>query len=113
MIARPNPGSSKRGSAPRVIQQFLDTVEARFAHEWRVFTRGIVVGQSPFGDGSTYLYVAQIGEQNLADGHDYPVLTRYSTPTVGAAGGPQAGDDVLIVRTQPDNPIIFGKVNHS
>jgi len=48
-----------------------------------------------------------VGEQ-VADGYPYDVLCTYSSPTVGALGGPRVGDDLHMGHTGTEKQYIAG-----
>jgi len=81
---------------PYVEKKFLPQL-----HPWR---RGTLITQGPT---MTTVLVAGVGEQ-VADGYPYDVLCAYSSSTVGALGGPQAGDDLHIGHTGTEKQYVAG-----
>jgi hypothetical protein len=72
------------------------------------FRRGTITGQS--GISVYKVHLSPTGETGAADGFDYPLLRAYTSTTVGGKGGPQEGDDVLILETTPGNPVVIGQL---
>jgi len=48
------------------------------------------------GDKANSVKGNETGE-SAESGHDYPVLIHYTSATFGAAGGPQANDDMYVI----------------
>jgi hypothetical protein len=72
------------------------------------FRRGTITGQS--GISVYKVHLSPTGETGAADGFDYPMLRAYTSTAVGSTGGPQTGDDVLILETTPGNPVVIGQL---